>query len=298
MNGTHSGPATLTGALPDGRMTGPMPWVIAIMIFLTVLATAAGIGLASGLDRMQAQLAGRLTVQLVEPDAAERKALANRVRAELAALPQVETASLVPDTELAEQVRPWLGEDLAAADLPVPALIELSMREEAVTAGTGAVRAVLDRLAPHARLDADAAFLQPLVRTMASLMGLAVLMVVLMMGATAAVVVMAARGAHAAHRGTIDILHLLGATDGQIAGLFQRRMALDALFGGMVGLGAALVTLLLMGLRLSAMRSELIRLAGLPLWGWVVLLLVPLLGALVALVTARWTVRARLEQAL
>ena len=34
------------GLLPEGRMAGPMPWVIAIMMFLTVLAAAAGLGLA------------------------------------------------------------------------------------------------------------------------------------------------------------------------------------------------------------------------------------------------------------
>ena len=32
--------------LPEGRAAGPMPWVIAIMMFLTVLAAAAGLGLA------------------------------------------------------------------------------------------------------------------------------------------------------------------------------------------------------------------------------------------------------------
>ena len=35
--------------LPEGRLAGPMPWVIAIMMFLTVLAAAAGLRLASAL---------------------------------------------------------------------------------------------------------------------------------------------------------------------------------------------------------------------------------------------------------
>ena len=56
-----------------------------------------------------------------------------------------------------------------------------------------------------------------------------------MVGATAATVVLAARAALDTHRGTIEILHLMGATDVQVARLFQRRIALDALFGGLVG---------------------------------------------------------------
>ncbi|MEC9018209.1 MAG: cell division protein, partial [Pseudomonadota bacterium] len=31
--------------LPGGRVAGPMPWIIAIMMFVTVLAAAAGLGL-------------------------------------------------------------------------------------------------------------------------------------------------------------------------------------------------------------------------------------------------------------
>ena len=56
-----------------------------------------------------------------------------------------------------------------------------------------------------------------------------------MVGATAATVVLAARAALDTHRGTIEMLHLMGATDVQVARLFQRRIALDALFGGLVG---------------------------------------------------------------
>ncbi|MBA3895611.1 MAG: cell division protein, partial [Sphingomonadaceae bacterium] len=38
--------------LPEGRLAGPMPWVIAIMTFLTLLAAAGGLalgGAAAGL---------------------------------------------------------------------------------------------------------------------------------------------------------------------------------------------------------------------------------------------------------
>ena len=39
--------AAARGLLPEGRVAGPMPWVIAIMMFLTLLAAAAGLGLAA-----------------------------------------------------------------------------------------------------------------------------------------------------------------------------------------------------------------------------------------------------------
>ncbi len=33
--------------IPQARLTGPMPWVIAVMLFLTLLATAAALALGS-----------------------------------------------------------------------------------------------------------------------------------------------------------------------------------------------------------------------------------------------------------
>ena len=43
---------------------------------------------------------------------------------------------------------------------------------------------------------------------------------------------LAARSGLDTHRDTIDVLHMLGSTDVQIARLFQRRIAFDTLFGG------------------------------------------------------------------
>ena len=56
-----------------------------------------------------------------------------------------------------------------------------------------------------------------------------------MLVATMAVVMLAARAGLEAHRGTIEVIHMLGATDRQVARLFQRRIALDAGIGAAAG---------------------------------------------------------------
>src|SRR3546814_8936978 len=52
--------------LPEGRLSGPMPWVIAIMMFLTLLAAAAGITLDHAARSLSADLSGRVTVRSEE----------------------------------------------------------------------------------------------------------------------------------------------------------------------------------------------------------------------------------------
>ena len=140
------------------------------------------------------------------------------------------------------------------------------------------------------RSDANAAWLLPLARLIDALEVLAIGLVVLMIVAAAATVVLAARASLDTHRGTIEVLHLIGATDVQVARLFQRRIALDALFGGLVGLVLAGLVLLLIGDRLSAIQSELLGAAGLPWQSWLLIGLLPLGGVLLAMLVARTTI--------
>ena len=109
---------------------------------------------------------------------------------------------------------------------------------------------------------------------------------------------LAARGAHDSHRGTIDVLHLMGSTDVQIARLFQRRIGLDALMGGALGFVFALLVILLIGLRLAATGSDLLAAIALPMRDWLVLLALPVAGVLLATLTARWTVLRALGRSL
>ncbi|HNN56893.1 MAG TPA: hypothetical protein PKG84_11170, partial [Novosphingobium sp.] len=58
--------------VPQARLSGPMPWVIAIMVALTVIAAAAGLSLANTASAASDELAGGVTVQVIEANPAER----------------------------------------------------------------------------------------------------------------------------------------------------------------------------------------------------------------------------------
>lgn len=283
--------------LPEGRAAGPMPWVIAIMMFLTVLAAAAGIGLTTAARSIGDQLAGRLTVQIVEADRVTREAQAAAALRVLAARPDVARAARVPDAEIARLLEPWLGAGGLGPELPVPALIDVDLAAPG-SASLSRLQQAVQAAAPSARIDPHARWLAPLVRLIRTLVWLAVAVVLLMGIATAACVVLAARAALNTHGATIDVLHLLGATDLQIARLFQRRIALDALFGGGLGFAAGALVLLLLAARIGALGSELIGSVRLAPSAWLALLAVPVAGALLATVAARLTVLRALRQSL
>ena len=275
--------------LPEGRLSGPMPWVIAIMMFLTVLAAAAGLGLRHAAESLGENAGSRVTVQIVEANPDVREAEAARAEARLRGFPGIASVRRIGDEEMAALLEPWLGEGGLEAGLPIPAMIDVQLAP-----GGGArlddLRAAIVEVAPSARVDDNAQWLAPLARLIDALRLLALALVLLMIGALSATVVLAARAALDTHRSTIEVLHLMGATDVQVARLFQRRIALDALFGGLVGLAAAAVVLLAIGRKVGAIGSELLGSAGLPLISWLILAALPVAGVFLAMLVARTTI--------
>ena len=103
--------------LPEGRFAGPMPWVIAIMILLSVLSAATGLAIAEAARSMQGALADRVTIQIVEanPDLRTRQRIA--LIAELKRTPNVRDVNVVSDEAVRDLLAPWLGADVIDADL-------------------------------------------------------------------------------------------------------------------------------------------------------------------------------------
>jgi cell division transport system permease protein len=273
--------------LPEGRLAGPMPWVIAIMMFLTVLAAAAGLGLGGAAASLGAGLGNRVTVQVLEPNPDRREAEAARALERLRRLPEVEEARRLSPAEMKDLLEPWLGAGGLEGDLPIPAMIDARLIPGA---RADTLRGAVTAAAPSARIDDNGEWLAPLGRLISALKWLALGLVALMIAATAATVVLAARAALDTHRGTIEVLHLMGATDVQVARLFQRRIALDALFGGAVGFGAAALALLVIGERIGELGSDLLGSANLPATSWLALAALPVLGVGLAMLVARATI--------
>lgn len=295
--GTNAGTGRAQ-VLPAARLGGPMPWVIAIMVALCVLASGGALALANFAARSQAGLEGGVTVQIVEADAATRDAQARAAAALLARDPSVAELRAVPPEELAALVEPWLGDAAGSPEIAIPALIDVRLALPGDAATLARLRAILAPVAPAARIDAQAEWLGPVFGAIRALRWLALVLVVLLTLASAASVWLAARNAFDANRATIEIVHHLGAGDAQIAGLFQRAVLTDAVLGGLLGLGFGAAALALLGARFAALDAALVDSGAFSPVDWLLVALVPVIMAGVALFTARRTVLTRLGRML
>lgn len=286
--------------MPHARLAGPMPWVIAIMIALTLMAAGAGLALRNVAANAEAEIAGGVTVQIVEGAPAERARQAEVTVALLNNREDVTDVRRVPQSELDALLEPWLGQkDFAEEDvIPVPALIDVRLAGPVTAHRLEELRAALSDPVPSARVDAQARWLGPVFDAVASLQWLAGGLILLLAATTVAAVWLAARSALGSNRETIEIVHLLGGTDQQISRVFQRSIALDAALGALAGLGLGLLAMLLLGRQFAALGSGMVAGGAFDLGDWALLLAIPVLGVALAVVTARLTVLSALRRIL
>lgn len=284
--------------VPQARLVGPMPWVIAIMVALTVVAAAGGLALQNMADTARAELSGGVTVQVIEAFPAARERQAGAVMEALANDPKIATYRRVPEAELDALLEPWLGVGAADATVPVPALIDVRLRGVADRAAIDDLQTRLLEIAPDARVDAQSGWLQPVFAAITSLQWLAIALVVLLALTSAAAVWLAARSALGSNRNTIEIVHLLGGTDGQIARIFQRSIGYDAVLGGVAGLAIGVAGVMVLGRQFAALGSGMMAGGGLTLPDWLMLAGIPVAGVVIAVVTARLTVLASVRRML
>lgn len=275
--------------LPTGSLRGATAYVVAIMTFAMMIAAAAGLSLATTASAVGQAVESNYVIQV--PDANPQRLAAALAAAKAA--PGAANVRVVPEAEMRRTLRQWLGSAANDDSLPVPALVHLDL-------GDATQAAALERRVaaiPGALVTAESATVAPLLRSIRLLQWLALSLVALMGAATAAAVVLSARGALDTHRGTIDVVHGMGATDRQIASLFQRKIALDASAGAGVGGVAAALILLLLGTGSAALSAELGGRSPLSGVDLVVLALMPVAAVILAMVVARLAVLGALRRA-
>ena len=282
--------------IPDGRFSGTMSWVMAIMLFLTLLAAAAAISLGESARSSGENLASEATVQVLDADPNTRSALQVTIAKWLRTQPDVKTVTIIAEAKSRALLEKALEDDLENSDIPIPLLIDVSFKQPPSEIDLRKIEVRLKRQSPQSQINSHASWMAPFVALMQTLFLLTLGVMLLLLLATAATVVLSVRGALNTHRTTIEIMHMMGSTDIQAARLFQRRVALDALFGGMVGLLAAVLVLWLLGNRFSALEPGLLADAGMPFYGWMLLTIIPVGVAALAMLTARWTVLSALKK--
>lgn len=214
--------------------------VVAIMTFLASMTTGAVLLVSASAAEWQSDVASEITIQ-VRPQTGrdldrDTAAVAEAMRA-LAGIVEVKPFSKDESGKLLE---PWLGTGLSMDDLPVPRMI-IARVQPGTPLDLVALRARVTQMAPSASVDDHRAWIERM-RSMTNatvLAGIGILALVII--ATIISVSFATRGAMAANRPIVEVLHFVGAGDRYIANRFLRHFLRLGLEGGVIGGGAAML---------------------------------------------------------
>ena len=279
--------------LPEQDARDPaLLFVIAVLCFLaclTALGVIAGDRAAHG---WAGQLKGEATVIVRARGGETPDAAAARAAEALAGVRGVAEARALEKEKAYELIKPWLGDVTDLEDLPVPRLVAVSLDRK-----TPATAASLDKALKAQGLDAvvddHQIWIKDIRRAAGVVRASGAAIFTLIALAAAAVVAFATRAGLAARRDVVEVLHLTGAEDGQIANLFEVRFARVAALSGAIGAVAAM----LVGAVLRLIGGGAGITPALPI-AWLDLLAVlpcPVIAAIVAAVAARLTARRLIQ---
>ncbi|MEN3951967.1 FtsX-like permease family protein [Iodidimonas sp. SYSU 1G8] len=280
--------------LPSENVHGRLlPWVVAVMVFLAGVAMLVALGLQATAQTWHEGLSRSLTVQVINADPDGRAREVAAVLDELRRTPGIADAREETGDEVAALLEPWLGKGNVGPDLPIPALIDVKLAPEA-TVDVEALGQALVKVAPSVRVDAHERWLADLLVLMRIVQWVSGIIVGLVGLATVVIIVFATRANLAAQRDTVEIVHMMGARDGLIAGAYQRRFLV-------VGIKGAILGLIFLGLGMLAIHFVNQRLEGALLPQLIPdrrvlasLLVLPFAAGLITMLTARFAVKRAL----
>lgn len=284
--------------LPEAGAAGaPLTAVIAVMSFLAVLAMASLLMVNRAASEWTSALRSEITVQVKGASADEIETGVADVLRILNETEGVISATERSREETAQLLEPWLGQGNAQAFINIPAIIEVRASPQ-LRSNLDLLRNRIAAAAPEASLDDHARWHDRLSGAARSGQSLALGVFLLVMSAACAISIFAARAGLAANHEIVSVLHLVGATDDFIAAEVQQRFFVLGFRGALIGLGAALAALMLVGAVLRAGGSEDAFLPAFQLSGWAMLWLLaaPIATCLVTAVTARLTVLKTLRE--
>ena len=214
--------------------------VVAIMTFLASITTGTVLLVSASAAEWQSEVASEITMQ-VRPQAG--RDLERDVTAAAEAMrtqPGIVQVKPFTKDESARLLEPWLGSGLSIEQLPVPRVV-VARVQPGTTLDLAALRRAVTQVAPSASVDDHRAWIERMRSMTGATVFAGIGILVLVIAATIISVSFATRGAMAANRPIVEVLHFVGAGDRYIANHFLRHFLRLGLEGGLIGGGAAML---------------------------------------------------------
>src|SRR5437762_3045483 len=214
--------------------------VVAIMTFLASITTGAVLLVSASAAEWQSEVASEITVQVRPQTGRDLERDVTAAAEAMRTQPGIVQVKPFSKDESARLLEPWLGSGLSIEQLPVPRVV-VARVQPGTTLDLAALRSRMTQVAPSASVDDHRAWIERMRSMTGATVFAGIGILVLVIAATIISVSFATRGAMAANRPIVEVLHFVGAGDRYIANHFLRHFLRLGLEGGVIGGGAAML---------------------------------------------------------
>jgi cell division transport system permease protein len=214
--------------------------VVAIMTFLASITTGTVLLVSASAAEWQSEVASEITMQVRPQAGRDLDRDVNAAAEAMRTQPGIVQVKPFSKDESARLLEPWLGTGLSIDQLPVPRVV-VARVQPGTTLDLAGLRKAVTQVAPSASVDDHRAWIERMRSMTGATVFAGIGILVLVIAATIISVSFATRGAMAANRPIVEVLHFVGAGDRYIANHFLRHFLRLGLEGGLIGGGAAML---------------------------------------------------------
>lgn len=273
-----------------------------IYIYLFVVVLAMVMAINTMVNSWEKDITGAITVQIVPVENENKKIDTDKTQEQINKVLQfmeningVKKVQVLDNKTIEKLMTPWLGNKVDVSSLPIPKLLDVQLKDNADINYDEITRG-LHIVSPNASIDNHRLWLNRLLKFAGSLKTLAISVLFMVIVICAFSIYYSARTSLGMNINSIEILHIIGATDDYIARQYASRYAKIGFFSGVIGLALAVPSIILIAKYGISTGSGLLNGAGLSNFDWFVIMITPLFSLGYAMLTSYYTVKKNLEK--
>lgn len=278
-------------------------WISMLMVFIATLICAFALITYSSVQAWYDNISGSLTVQIPSYDKegkSRKDVLQNDIETALTILRSTDGitgANVLDDSQMDLLMAPWMGDQVATSELPLPKIIDVSVDTHHLP-DLAQIKADLAEQVPLAVLDSHRVALADLVDLAYNIIKLVGGVLLLLLVSMAFSIMFVTQSGLKVHQQVIALIHLMGAGDFYITRQFANRSFVISLTGSLIGFALALPVMMGFAYCLNNLTGSFILIPALSGMQWGVLIAIPFLAAVLAYLTAFRTVWSALKRSL
>lgn len=273
---------------------------IYMYLFIVVLAIVMAINAMA--ESWKKDIMGSVTVQIIPVedenkhiDTEKTQEQQNKVLQYVENLSAVASVKALDAQTVEKLMTPWLGNKVNISSLPIPVLLDVKLKPNSELNYDEVTRG-LRQVSENASIDNHRLWLNRLLKFASSLKNIAMTVLFMVIGICAFSIYYSTRTSLGININTIEILHIIGAKDNYIARQYAKNFVKIGFFAGIIGLMAAIPSIILVAKYGVSTGSGLIKGAQLSTLAWSLIMTTPLLSALYAAAVSYLTVKKSLEK--